>query len=62
MKTPTQANWRWTPYEDRKLRELLDAGKNVAEIAVELSRTRHAVYARLHRFSKDERVKPRELG
>jgi hypothetical protein len=58
VKTTGQANWPWTPYEDRKLRELHNAGKKVAEIAVELGRTRHAIYARLHRLAKDERVKP----
>jgi DNA-binding NarL/FixJ family response regulator len=48
---------RWTPDEEGKLDELLDAGKEAAEIAVALSRTRQAVYARLQRvYRKRERL------
>ena len=49
---------RWTPDEDRKLDELLDAGKEAAEIAVAINRTRQAVYARLQRvYRKRARLK-----
>jgi DNA-binding NarL/FixJ family response regulator len=41
---------RWTPDEERKLDKLLDAGKEAAEIAVALNRTRQAIYARLQRL------------
>ena len=29
---------------------LLDAGKTAAEVAIELDRTRHAIYGRIQRF------------
>ena len=49
---------RWTADEEGKLDELLDAGKEAAEIAVALSRTRQAVYARLQRlYRKRARLK-----
>ncbi len=49
---------RWTPVEDRKLDELLDAGKEASEIAVAINRTRQAVYARLQRvYRKRARLK-----
>jgi predicted transcriptional regulator len=41
---------RWTPDEVRKLDELLDAGKEAAEIAEVLNRSRQAIYARLQRL------------
>jgi hypothetical protein len=34
----------WTAPDDRKLREMLDAGAEAAEIALKLKRTRGAVY------------------
>jgi hypothetical protein len=56
--TPRQNEWskppaaarRWTSSEDDKLRDMLDAGKAVDEVAVELSRTHFAIYARLQRL------------
>jgi hypothetical protein len=41
---------RWSTGEENKLRDMLDAGKSAAEIAVELKRTRQAAYARLQRL------------
>jgi predicted transcriptional regulator len=41
---------RWTADEENKLDELLDAGKEAAEIGVILNRSRQAVYARLQRL------------
>jgi IS30 family transposase len=57
-------NRPWTPDEERKLDELLDAGKEAAEIAVLLNRTRQAVYARLQRRYRKQARQPRpgELG
>jgi IS30 family transposase len=39
----------WTADEQKKLDELLDAGKSIVEIATVLQRTRLAIYARLQR-------------
>jgi hypothetical protein len=44
------ASRRWTSDEKAELDRLLDAGKEAAEIAVALSRTRQAIYARLQRL------------
>jgi hypothetical protein len=43
---------RWTLDEERKLDELLDAGKGASDIAVALNRTRQAVYARFQRLHR----------
>jgi hypothetical protein len=40
----------WTSGEEIKFRDMLDAGKAADEIAVELNRTRLAVYSRLQRL------------
>jgi IS30 family transposase len=48
------ASRRWTSDEKAELDRLLDAGKEAAEIAVAINRTRQAIYARLQR----KRVKP----
>jgi hypothetical protein len=40
----------WTSGKENKLRDMLDAGKAAEDIAVELNRTRLAVYSRLQRF------------
>jgi hypothetical protein len=39
----------WTADEQKKVDELLDAGKTIVEIATVLQRTRLAIYARLQR-------------
>jgi IS30 family transposase len=44
------ASRRWTSDEKAELDRLLDAGKEAAEIAVALNRTRQAIYARLQRL------------
>jgi hypothetical protein len=54
MSASRQATRRWTSDEERKLDELLDAGKEATEIAVALNRSRQAVYARLHGFTESE--------
>jgi IS30 family transposase len=46
------ASRRWTSDEETELDRLLDAGKEAAEIAVALDRTRQAIYARLQRLYK----------
>jgi hypothetical protein len=50
MSTPKPAARPWTPGEENKLRDMLGAGKAADEIAVELDRTRLAVYSRLQRL------------
>jgi predicted DNA-binding protein YlxM (UPF0122 family) len=40
----------WTSEEENKLRDMLDADKSAKEIAVELKRTRQAIYARVQRL------------
>jgi hypothetical protein len=47
---PRPAARRWTPDEERQFDELLNAGKEAAEIAVTLNRSRQAVYGRLQRL------------
>jgi hypothetical protein len=54
------ASRRWTSDEKAELDRLLDAGKEAAEIAVAINRTRQAIYARLQRLYR-KRVKPRWL-
>ena len=44
------ASRRWTSNEKAELDRLLDAGKEAAEIAVAINRTRPAIYARLQRL------------
>jgi hypothetical protein len=50
---PTQR--RWTVDEQKKLDDLLEAGRTVVEIALVLQRTRLAVYARLQRRYRKQR-------
>ena len=42
----------WSSGEENKLHDMLDAGKTADEIAVELDRTRLAVYSRVQRLYK----------
>ena len=58
MTAPSPVKRRWTSEEEQKLDELLDAGKEAAEIAVELNRTRQAVYARLQRRYRKRAKQP----
>jgi hypothetical protein len=46
----------WTTDEQRKLDDLLEAGKTVIEIAPVLQRTRQAIYAQLKRRDKKRRM------
>ena len=49
---------RWTRDDASKFDELLDAGKEAAEIAQAINRTRQAVYSRLQRiYRKQARLK-----
>jgi hypothetical protein len=50
-----RARRRWTADEQKKLDELLDAGKTVVEIAPVLQRTRLSIYARLQRRYRKRR-------
>jgi hypothetical protein len=45
----------WTVDEQKKLDDMLDAGKTVVEIAPVLQRTRQAVYAQLQRRYRKRR-------
>jgi IS30 family transposase len=58
MSSSGPATRRWTTEEKRKLDELLDAGKEAAEIAVSLNRTRQAVYSRLQRLYRKRARQP----
>jgi hypothetical protein len=51
------AKRRWTSEDENKFRSMLDAGKTPDEIAVELKRTRGAIYSRLQRLY---RMRPRK--
>jgi IS30 family transposase len=57
MSPSTPTRQPWTVDEQKKLDDLLDAGKTVVEIAPVLQRTRQAVYARLQRRYR-KRSKP----
>ena len=54
----------WTAEEQKKLHDLLRAGKDPGEIAAALRRTRHAVYVRLRRLNvrPTRSWRPVELG
>ena len=55
MSASRPAQRRWTADEQKKLDDLLEAGKTVVEIAPVLQRTRQAVYARLRRRYRKRR-------
>jgi IS30 family transposase len=57
MSPLTPARRPWTADEQKKLDDMLDAGKTVIEIATVLQRTRQAIYARLQRLYR-KRSKP----
>jgi IS30 family transposase len=50
MTGPRPAGRRWTVAEEIQLREMLDAGMKVPNIARKLNRTAQAIYARLQRL------------
>jgi hypothetical protein len=50
MSAPKPAARPWTSGEEIKLRDMLDAGKAADQIAIELNRTRLAIYSRLQRL------------
>ena len=57
------ASRRWTFHEKTELDRLLDAGKEAAEIALALNRTRQAIYARLQQlYRKGAREAKNESG
>jgi IS30 family transposase len=58
MTGPKGVGRRWTPAEERQLRDLLDAGMTAAKVATKLGRTRQAIYARLqHIYRKRNKTK-----
>jgi hypothetical protein len=50
MTEPKAAGRRWTSAEEKKLKEMLDAGMTASEIAPTINRTTQAIYARLQRI------------
>jgi len=50
MSPLTAARRRWTVDEQKKLDDLLEAGKTAPEIATALQRTPQGIYARLQRL------------
>jgi hypothetical protein len=49
---------RWTPSQDAKLKKLIKEGKNSAEIAAELGRTRSAIMGRKYNLGIKDAMKP----
>ena len=49
-KESSPARRRWTPAEEERLRDMLNAGKTALEISQRLKRTIQAIYARLQRI------------
>jgi hypothetical protein len=50
-KSPSTPAWRpWTVDEQKKLDDLMEAGKTAAEIATALQRTPPSIYSRLQRL------------
>lgn len=49
---------RWTPSQDAKLKKLIKEGKNSAEIATELGRTRSAIMGRKYNLGIKDSLKP----
>jgi IS30 family transposase len=62
MSPSTPARRPWTVDEQKKLDELLKAGKTGPEIATALRRTRQAVYARLQRLDVKRKRSSRRLA
>jgi hypothetical protein len=60
MSRLTPARRRWTVDEQRKLDDLLKAGKTAAEIATTLQRTPPSIYSRSQRLYR-KRPKPSRL-
>jgi hypothetical protein len=50
MKEGRLVGKRWTAADERRLREMLEAGKTAVEISRKLRRTIRAIYARLQRI------------
>jgi DNA-binding NarL/FixJ family response regulator len=50
MTGPRPAGRRWTAAEESQLKEMLNAGKTVPQIAPKLNRTAQAIYSRLQRL------------
>ena len=57
MSPSTSARRPWTIDEQRKLDDLMEAGKTAAEIATALQRTPASIYSRLQRLYR-KRPKP----
>jgi hypothetical protein len=53
---------RWLPAEEAELLSLFEAGATAEFAAERLGRTRQAVYARLHRFQRQQGRASRRSG
>jgi hypothetical protein len=62
MSPSTPARRPWTVIEQKKLDDLLKAGKTDPQIATALQRTRQAVYARLQRLDVKRKRSSRRLA
>ena len=62
MTGPKGVGRRWTPAEERQLRDLLDAGMTAAKVATKLGRTRQAIYARLQHIYTKRKVDGKTNG
>jgi IS30 family transposase len=58
MTGPRPAGRRWTATEESQLREMLDAGMKVPNIARQLNRTAQAIYAPLQRIYRRRDRRP----
>jgi DNA-binding NarL/FixJ family response regulator len=58
MTGPRPAGRRWTAAEESQLKEMLNAGKTVPQIAPKLNRTAQAVYAHLQRLYRKRDPSP----
>jgi hypothetical protein len=61
MSPPTPARRRWTVDEQKKLDDLLKAGKTADEITTALQRTTPSIYSRLQSLYR-KRPKPPAYG
>jgi DNA-binding CsgD family transcriptional regulator len=62
MSPLTPARRPWTVDEQKKLDDLLEAGKTAAEIATALQRTPNSIYSQLQRLDIKRRKAARQLG
>jgi hypothetical protein len=62
MSAPRRAGWGWDYYEDEQLKDLVDKGLTVAQLAERHERTRGAIEARLEKLQINTYEQYREAG